>query len=142
MNATLQIRCVDGVLREILRPQRRAALLISRIKVMASLDIAESAFLRRSHGAAHWRTRYRRVSPLLSRTRRCTRPIKQASPTCTPAVARAASAGGMDSIACPHGIVYRYWTSVEKAPPYAAREPPEPASANITATSIRRSHRI
>lgn len=39
----LQIRFrVDGVLREILRPQRRlAALLISRIKVMASLDIAE-----------------------------------------------------------------------------------------------------
>lgn len=39
----LQIRFrVDGVLREILRPQRRlAALLISRIKVMACLDIAE-----------------------------------------------------------------------------------------------------
>ncbi|TDQ20935.1 general secretion pathway protein E [Raoultella sp. BIGb0149] len=39
----LQIRFrVDGVLREILRPQRRlAALLISRIKVMANLDIAE-----------------------------------------------------------------------------------------------------
>lgn len=39
----LQIRFrVDGVLREILRPQRRlAALLISRIKVMASTDIAE-----------------------------------------------------------------------------------------------------
>lgn len=39
----LQIRFrVDGVLREILRPQRRlASLLISRIKVMAKLDIAE-----------------------------------------------------------------------------------------------------
>ncbi|HBE9078901.1 type II secretion system ATPase GspE [Serratia fonticola] len=39
----LQIRFrVDGVLREILRPQRRlASLLISRIKVMARLDIAE-----------------------------------------------------------------------------------------------------
>lgn len=33
---------IDGVLREILRPQRRlAAVLISRIKVMAKLDIAE-----------------------------------------------------------------------------------------------------
>ncbi|WP_461537644.1 type II secretion system ATPase GspE [Spongorhabdus nitratireducens] len=33
---------VDGVLREILRPQRKlAALLVSRIKVMAKLDIAE-----------------------------------------------------------------------------------------------------
>jgi general secretion pathway protein E len=39
----LQIRFrVDGVLREILRPQRQlASLLISRIKVMARLDIAE-----------------------------------------------------------------------------------------------------
>lgn len=39
----LQIRFrVDGVLREILRPQRRlASLLVSRIKVMARLDIAE-----------------------------------------------------------------------------------------------------
>lgn len=39
----LQIRFrIDGVLREILRPQRKlAALLVSRIKVMARLDIAE-----------------------------------------------------------------------------------------------------
>ncbi len=39
----LQIRFrVDGVLREILRPQRKlASLLVSRIKVMARLDIAE-----------------------------------------------------------------------------------------------------
>ncbi|MFC3396279.1 type II secretion system ATPase GspE [Brenneria rubrifaciens] len=39
----LQIRFrVDGVLREILRPQRKlASLLVSRIKVMAKLDIAE-----------------------------------------------------------------------------------------------------
>ena len=33
---------IDGVLREILRPQRKlASLLVSRIKVMAKLDIAE-----------------------------------------------------------------------------------------------------
>ena len=40
---TLIIRFrIDGVLREILRPQRKlAALLVSRIKVMAKLDIAE-----------------------------------------------------------------------------------------------------
>lgn len=40
---TLQIRFrVDGVLREILRPNRKlASLLVSRIKVMAKLDIAE-----------------------------------------------------------------------------------------------------
>jgi general secretion pathway protein E len=38
---TIRFR-VDGVLREILKPQRRlAALLVSRIKVMAKLDIAE-----------------------------------------------------------------------------------------------------
>jgi len=40
---TLQIRFrVDGVLREVLRPNRKlASLLVSRIKVMAKLDIAE-----------------------------------------------------------------------------------------------------
>ena len=40
---TLIIRFrVDGILREILKPQRKlAALLVSRIKVMAKLDIAE-----------------------------------------------------------------------------------------------------
>lgn len=42
----LQVRFrVDGVLREILRLRRNlASLLISRIKVMARLDIAENAF--------------------------------------------------------------------------------------------------
>ena len=40
-NLTVRFR-VDGVLREILHPQRKlAALLVSRIKVMAKLDIAE-----------------------------------------------------------------------------------------------------
>ncbi len=48
---------VDGVLREILRPQRKlAAVLVSRVKVMARLDIAEKT---RSTGwsyiPAHWR---------------------------------------------------------------------------------------
>eukprot|EP00487_Bulimina_marginata_P009176 TRINITY_DN3534_c0_g1_i1.p1 TRINITY_DN3534_c0_g1~~TRINITY_DN3534_c0_g1_i1.p1 ORF type:complete len:178 (-),score=40.29 TRINITY_DN3534_c0_g1_i1:111-644(-) len=40
---TLQIRFrVDGVLREVLKPNRKlASLLVSRIKVMAKLDIAE-----------------------------------------------------------------------------------------------------
>ena len=40
-NLTVRFR-VDGVLREILRPQRKlAAVLVSRVKVMAKLDIAE-----------------------------------------------------------------------------------------------------
>ncbi|MBL0710178.1 MAG: type II secretion system ATPase GspE [Colwellia sp.] len=41
--ATLQIRFrIDGVLREVLKPNRKlASLLVSRIKVMAKLDIAE-----------------------------------------------------------------------------------------------------
>ena len=40
-NLTIRFR-VDGVLREILRPQRKlAAVLVSRVKVMAKLDIAE-----------------------------------------------------------------------------------------------------
>ena len=40
-NLTVRFR-VDGVLREILRPQRKlAAVLVSRVKVMARLDIAE-----------------------------------------------------------------------------------------------------
>ncbi len=49
----LQIRFrVDGVLREILRPQRRlAALLISRIKVMASWTLRKNGF----PGMAVWR---------------------------------------------------------------------------------------
>lgn len=40
-NLTVRFR-IDGVLREILRPQRKlAAVLVSRVKVMAKLDIAE-----------------------------------------------------------------------------------------------------
>jgi general secretion pathway protein E len=71
----LQIRFrVDGVLREILRPQRRlAALLISRIKVMASLDIAENAFLR----TGAWRCALAGA------------PSTCASPPCPPATANA-----------------------------------------------------
>ncbi len=73
----LQIRFrVDGVLREILRPQRRlAALLISRIKVMASRTLPKSGSLR----MAAWR---------------CASAGEQstyASPPCPPATANASS---------------------------------------------------
>lgn len=73
----LQIRFrVDGVLREILRPQRRlAALLISRIKVMASPTLPKSGSLR----MAAWR---------------CASAGEQstcASPPCPPATANASS---------------------------------------------------
>lgn len=73
----LQIRFrVDGVLREILRPQRRlAALLISRIKVMASWTLPKSGSLR----MAAWR---------------CASAGEQstcASPPCPPATANASS---------------------------------------------------
>ena len=58
----LQIRFrVDGVLRR--NPCAHSAvslrLLISRIKVMASLDIAEKRISGWAHGAAHWRARRR-----------------------------------------------------------------------------------
>ena len=46
---------VDGVLREVVRPKRQLApLLVSRIKVMAKLDIAEARASRRTYFAAYW----------------------------------------------------------------------------------------
>ena len=43
---------IDGALRRILAPQRKlAALLVSRIKVMSKLDIAEARAAGWAHGA-------------------------------------------------------------------------------------------
>jgi len=49
---------VDGVMREVVRPRRElASLLISRIKVMGRLDIAEKTRAARwSHFSAYWRS--------------------------------------------------------------------------------------